>query len=281
MLVHDFIVYYTELRELLSDYKGVTNGFDRTYVYDCFSKDYIFEFSTPMTLVIKFPDEEIFLIDNRAWADLLPTLVNKLQDKYHKTDSELIDFRVDWSLSSIFSLKKDKVNMRKISDTLFFNINHTALHSFWLVGDLLKFYGVPTGKIQICRGIRGEPKKVISFIELKMKELFKEYLKEEICLADEMIKTVLVNIDILNGLLIKMKTANCNLYAQISTQSLSNCRSAFLSPDSLFGLMKSQDIDRCQQSLEYLKGFYSWVHIMSKKYTRNEIIDLNNLFSGF
>ena len=111
--------------ELFDKYNIVFKNKQRYYVESLIDRDFNLEYSTPYyfscgTKVIK----------EKSWANIITRIVNYLQSCFSVSEETLLNFRTNWSKSAIFS-KEKRTNFAEISNGLFVNVNHTAVHSVW------------------------------------------------------------------------------------------------------------------------------------------------------
>lgn len=182
------------LEELYKKYHVLSDGLQRRYIINTNERRYDLEYATPIELHIcvnrewENPNDESILITtnpkyhvfmSRSWVQLLRTLATYLQDKAPKTIDELVDYRTEWSKAPIFSRTKTIDNMVEISEGLYFSVNYTAVHSTWIIGDLLNFYGVGFGVLVIHKTPKYEPKEITDEIDSLRRKEFKEYLMND------------------------------------------------------------------------------------------------------
>lgn len=211
--------------ELFEKYKISTRtGLDRIYIMDFSEKPYIMEWCTPINLVM--PDKKIFI--TRSWVELIKELTLYLQMEYPIPADVLLNFSVGWSKASIFGTKK-RVNWHLIDKGLFINCNHTALHSFWLIGDLLSLYGINTKEtiVRVHKGSVVEPEEVKSFIAKEMQNKYINFLVENKEMPLDKATTISNYILSFNKIVIKISPSTDNLYLVDSSMGFSGLKSKF------------------------------------------------------
>lgn len=142
------------------------------YIEDLSKRDYNLENCLPYYLRIE--EEEFF---ESAWIHLLPIVTNYLIDEFDITKEELLNFKTQWTKSKIFN-EEEKINNIKLKNGLFMNCNHTALHSCWLLQDLLKYLDISmlNCRFIIRRNPSAENSEVKKYFKEKHKNEFKYYI---------------------------------------------------------------------------------------------------------
>ena len=144
----------------------VFEGKKRYYVEDLTKRDYSLECATPHLL--KIDDYEI---QENAWVEMLRNLTAYLISTSAKSKEDIVSFKTQWSKQNIFSLIS-KTNYKQLDSDLYVNCNHTALHSCWLIQDLLDFFGIDKSKVYflIHRTPYAEPKQANEFLLRSLKK---------------------------------------------------------------------------------------------------------------
>lgn len=150
----------------------VFEGKKRYYIEDLSQRDYRLENTTPYQISIAG-----HAISATAWGKMLCETVNFLLEQNPLTDEQLLAFRTEWTKSVIFSVVK-KTNFKLINNGLYLNCNHTALHSCWLLQDILNLFSVDVASttLLIHRPCSAEPANVRDYIEKRFKNGMLEYL---------------------------------------------------------------------------------------------------------
>ena len=108
------------------------------YDIDLTIHNFDLENSTPLYLNV-----EGFEIYENAWTNLLFEIIQYLIDEFEFSKEELLDFKLEWSNAKLFT-EKTRTNYRALSNGLYVNCNHTALHSCWVIQDFINFCGIWT-----------------------------------------------------------------------------------------------------------------------------------------
>lgn len=156
-------------------YEGLLlKGSKRYYIEDLTSRDYFLENTTPYALVVL----DTVILES-SWGTLLVKTLDLLLDKIPKTEEELLDFRTGWSKKAIFSVM-NRTNHKPLRCGLFFNCNHTARHSCWLLQDLMDFFGVDKSTLQfvIHRSPAAEPKAVRQYMRNDFESGFRNHMMQ-------------------------------------------------------------------------------------------------------
>ena len=204
-------------------YGVVVKNKERFYVETLYERDYLLEGATPVYLLIN----DIYISD-RTWIGLLPKIANYLQKKYSKSVDELLSFRTQWSKQAVFS-DVEKINYSLAFDRVYLNTNHTAIHSVWLIQDLLDYFGVnkEMTTLLIKRPPSIEPKEVKDFVKQQVKEEFKSFLIDK-KLEEKAINNVINGIEILNTYLQKITKTYNDFYLLDNSLVFANCKSRLL-----------------------------------------------------
>lgn len=179
-----------EIKITIDNYDLLIVNKKRYYLQDLTVRDYILENSTPY--ILRFNDYEF---RETTWIELLRNLAAYLITEYPDKILKIYDFQTKWSKAIIFS-NKQRTNFRKINENLYINGNHTALHSCWLVQDLLEYFNINTSNITfyIHRPSSIEPKIVKEYLLNKAHKEFSLFLKYEHNKDDEQAKKIIQNI---------------------------------------------------------------------------------------
>lgn len=164
------------------------NGFRRNYVENLFERDYCLEGCTPYQIIIKDT-----VIEDGAWGNLLCKFAAFLLDSFPDKCNDIELFRVPWTKTTMFSSVK-KTNYKLITESLYLNCNHTALHSCWLIQDLLEYFNIDKSgvKLLIHRPNSAEGEELKCHIEQLFLMGFKTYI-QSVALRDEFYAEKVVN----------------------------------------------------------------------------------------
>lgn len=176
---------------VLGDCTIVFEGKKRYYVEDLTKRDFTLENTTPHLLKI----DDYDFVEN-AWVEMIRNLTAYLILKYPNKKSEISNFKTEWSKSNVFSTTP-RTNFKQLDENLYVNCNHTALHSCWLIQDLLDFFGVDKSKLYflIHRTPYAEPDDARKYFISKFKEEFALYLSMSQNKSKENIDKITFNIE--------------------------------------------------------------------------------------
>lgn len=181
----------------------------RYYIENLAVRDYTLENTTPYQIEILGN-----IIEENAWGLLLCRVVDLLLQKYPEYINSITDFRCPWSKTAMLTTEP-KTNCKPISNNLFLNCNHTALHSCWLLQDLLDYFKIDKSQIHflIHRPCSAEPKNVKEYIEKRFKNGFAEFLCTKKRKNNEYAQKVICNIEkYLNPMLAKISKSYTNFF---------------------------------------------------------------------
>lgn len=186
------IYYFDEnANACICGHEILLEGTRRYYRENLEERDFYLENTTPYKIELL----EYTLIKT-SWVEMIKEVASVLLEINPKSIEELKEFRTDWSKQCYFSEVK-KTNYREINDGLFVNCNHTALHSCWLIQDLLDFFEIDKANVimYIHRPSAAEPKDVRAFLLEKRLTKFKEYLFSKYSKTDEQCDKTINNIN--------------------------------------------------------------------------------------
>lgn len=195
---------------LISLYNNVEfNGFRRNYMEDLSERDYTLEGCTPYQIIIN----DVVLEDG-SWGDILCKLAIYLLDQFPEKMDSIEEFRAPWTKTAMFSSVK-KTNFKSIGANLFLNCNHTALHSCWLVQDLLDYFGVKKSDVRLLihRPSSAEKGELKQHIEKLFLIGFKKYICSETLKEQDYADKVVNNITkFINPVLCNMSKSYQNIF---------------------------------------------------------------------
>ena len=150
-------------------------GLKRLYLEDLTQRDYSLETTTPYQFEIL---GKVFT--DRAWGNLLYKVADCLLEAFPAYLDTILDFRCPWSKQAMFSTEK-RTNYKLVRDGLYINVNHTALHSCWMLQDLLDYFQIDKSSVRLLihrpSGAESEPVK--DYIRMRFKDLFTKFLMEK------------------------------------------------------------------------------------------------------
>lgn len=206
-------------------YNIVYFGKRRYYIEDLSIRDYSLENTTPYYFSIGF-DEFV----ETAWVQMLAVVTNYLIEEYQPKNEELLNFNLSWSKAKLFSETNKGVNKVKLNCGLFLNVNHTALHSCWVLQEILNYFNVDISKCKLIihRNPIAEPDEVKTYIKKRVKDAFKVYVKQEL-LKDEAYYLKIVNgLDKIDYLFKKHFKTFESIYLIDNPLVFSNYKSSFI-----------------------------------------------------
>lgn len=191
---------------LICNNELLIDGKRRYYKENLLERDFTLENTTPYLLMIK--DYEII---ETTWGEMICSLSAYLILNGNKTNEELLNYRTEWSKSCIFSMER-KTNYRRIKNKLYVNCNHTALHSCWLIQDLLNFFEINLNDVEfyIHRPSSTEPHKVKEYFLNKAYKEFEFFLFESKNKTSDQSNRIIENIDTYLNLFLSKITKSYN-----------------------------------------------------------------------
>ena len=230
----------------------VFEGTRRYYVENLEERDYTLENTIPYE--ITFGDT---VIEEHSWGNLICAVVDLLLEKFPHGEEFLLGFSVPWSKKKIFATNQ-KTNYKKVSNGLYVNCNHTALHSCWLIQDLLDHFSVNKGDVTLLihRSPAAEPKEVRECIESTIKESFCAYLLKNCEKTDDECRQIISDFeDILNPLLKKVSPSYNNFFLFDSRAYLSGYIKK-INEKIETNIPSEIDKERLRESIKLLTDFY-------------------------
>lgn len=151
------------------------NGMKRYYVEDLTQKDYLLENTVPYKITVLGET-----IEEHSWGNLLCEVVKLLLVRAPKSVEKMLEFRVSWTKKPMFSIDK-RTNHKPVQAGLYLNCNHTALHSCWLLGEILDYFQIDKSEVVflIHRAPSAEPKAAREYFENQVKADLQRYLEDE------------------------------------------------------------------------------------------------------
>lgn len=179
--------------ETANKYGIVFEGFQRFYELNVGERLFDLEYTTPHTFLVGGQS-----FSCSSWSELLTTVVKYFLDIFPEKMPEITNFKTNWSSASIFFTDK-RTNSCEIGSGFFLNINHTALHSCWLLYDLLNWFGIPFSSCRLIvhRMPKAEPEPVRNEIKKNFLAGFSDFLKWKKLIAPANILVILKNVEYL------------------------------------------------------------------------------------
>lgn len=235
---------------IFEKYNILLRGNERFYTEDLNERDYVLEGATPVYIMI---DDKY--LSERSWIGLIPKLAIYLQSKSPKTSEELISYRTGWTKTPMFTTEK-RINFQPIFDNLYINTNHTAVHSVWLIQDLLDFYCVDKTNITflIKRPPSIEPQEVRDYVKTEIKMHFSDYLRSK--KMDQIsIEKVINGIEIMNKYLAMISKSYYDFFLLDNTYTISNYKSKFLKDCSKYVQWSEKQMTAVKRYLDLYTKF--------------------------
>ena len=168
----------------------VFSGFRRNYIEDLSERDYALENCTPYQVKVGSS-----ILEDGSWGDLLCKLVECLLDMKPEKREHIEDFRTPWTKTAMFATSR-KTNYKQIDESLYLNCNHTALHSCWLLQDLLDYFEIDKKDVTLLihRPCSAERKELREYLQNEFQRGFKKYIcacyEKPLDYADKVIRTI-------------------------------------------------------------------------------------------
>ena len=180
--------------ELYAKYNIYESKGKRYYEENLSSRDFSLECVTPFSFTYKG-----IVIEEGSWINLLPKIADLFFCLNNKSKADALGLNVSWTRQTIFS-EAQKTNYKKLAGGIFLNCNMTALHSVWLIQDLLTFFDANyvDAKLIIHRPSFSEPEEVKQNLSIINKDLFGKYLNKISNFFQSDIQIITKNIDILS-----------------------------------------------------------------------------------
>lgn len=238
--------------DLITKYIMIIDGKRRRYVYPLPEKLFDLEHTCPDYLDIGGEH-----IEASSWGELIVKLTTYLLDLREEYQKRILLFVAPWTKANIFVTEK-RINHVEIKPGLFVNINHTALHSCWLVIDLLEYFSIDfsTCKLVIHRLPKAEPTEVRDYYREETKKELRVYLRRCKLFSDEKIEKVIRNIDYLNQVFAKRKSGYDDLYLFDDATMFGTMKSKFITEFASSRPDKEKSEKLAKIYLGYLTDFY-------------------------
>ena len=256
------------LDELYKKYGVLTDGLQRRYVINVMDRPYDLDFATPFELSILVPKEwendssspNKYVQKNfthRAWTRILGDLVLYLLEKAPKSKEELIAFRTDWSKAAVFGDYKMFANVIPLREDLYLSINYTSTHFMWVIGDLIRFFGLEYGFVVVHKTPEVEPREIKEAIGIIRRNEFKYYLVSRYQKSEESADKIINNIGSLNKVLARIGSTYNDFFLFDDTTALSNFKSRLLIDYRKYTSWNDHQLETAQRYLNYVTDFYT------------------------
>ena len=178
-------------------YHIVYVGSQRYYRQSLLEKEFTLENTTPYVLEAggkTFPTS--------SWKQLLIDVCRDFLKDQPDKGRDLLCYTPSWTDSHQFSVAQEK-NWEPVGERIYLLSNHTAIHAFWLLREVLEIFGIDlkTCKFLIHRSPGSEPKEVREYFEEKTKNAFRHYYTQLLKKPAEKAEQVIRNIEKLNKLM--------------------------------------------------------------------------------
>lgn len=231
----------------------VFEGKKRYYVEDLSKRDYNLENTTPHLL--KINDYEI---SENIWGEMIRSLTAYLSNAFPEVKQNILDFKTAWSKSNIFSTFP-RTNFKQIDENLYVNCNHTALHSCWLIQDLLDLFKVDKTNIYflIHRTPSSERKDCRKYFIDKFKSEFSIYLQTNQGKSQEIAYKIISNIEkLMDPILAKLSKSYNSFMLFEDSITFYNYSVKFLEYIQQCNNISENNIAIMKRYISYLREFY-------------------------
>lgn len=231
----------------------VFDGERRYYIQDLTERSYSLENCTPYQIEI-----DDIVIEEHSWGILLCKMTRDLLKKYPQKEIDIFAFRTDWSKQEIF-LPTPKTNSKEVKPGLYINCNHTALHSCWLLQQILDYFEVNKSNVRLLihKPCGSEPIKVREYIIKRFKSGFVEFLISQYHKSPEKAEKALNIIEKhLNPMLCKISKTYTNFFLFDDKYILSNYIKTLSEKINKNLLLKENVRVGLCKYLEYIKAYY-------------------------
>ena len=163
----------TNFNELSKKYGIVLLLNKRFYREDLTKRDFTLENTRPEYFRI-VGDE----FSESSWGKLLKEVADYLIKEYEPSKEDLLEMKLEWTKQKVFIESQKISSCQLLENGLYINTNHTALHSCWVLQDLLNYFSVNLKEVELLihRQPIAEEKEVKDFFINTNKENFKYYL---------------------------------------------------------------------------------------------------------
>lgn len=199
-------------------------GNQRYYHQSLLEKEFTLENTTPY--VLEAGDKTF---TTSSWKQLLLDVCREFLKDDSDKRTDLLCYTPSWTDMNQFSIVQDK-NWEPVGERIYLVCNHTAIHAFWLLREILKIFKVDLSKCNflIHRSPGSEPKEVREFFEEKTKNSFKYYYTHLLKKSEEKADQVIRNIEHLNKLLKDYSRSYDNFFLFDSNNVYASYKAKFL-----------------------------------------------------
>lgn len=235
----------------------VFEGQRRYYVEDLSQRDYTLESTTPYQIDILG-----HVIDEHTWVHLIRKITELLLSIFPDFRDKIVDFQCPWSKAKMIT-NEPRTNYRPIAGELYVNCNHTALHSCWMIQDLLDFFGVDKSTVSflIHRPSGAEPKHVKEYIENRFKRNYALFIQRKTNKGEEYSdKVIRLTEKYLNSKLRKVSKSYTSLFLFDDNATLSNYVKKIREMITVDVKLDEKNKRVLNKYLDYLVEFYKEKH---------------------
>lgn len=235
------------------DFDIVQEGRRRYYVENLVGRDFYLENTTPHLL--KIGD---FELQENSWVEMIRLLAAYLLLKYPEKRENITAYQTSWTKSDIFSAVL-RTNFKFVDEGLYVNCNHTAMHSLWLIQDLLDYFGEDKSKAYflIHRPPAIEQPEVRMYYIQRFNKEFSFLLSENYGKNQEAINKIISNIvTYMNPKLQKISKGYNDFRLFDDKQTFMNYRVKFLKTFDADPSVSDKNKTIIHRYMDYLSAYY-------------------------
>lgn len=197
------IKFNNEEKQILQKYCMVIDNGERSYIYRLTNRDLNWVKSGGVPSYFSCLD---FIWSGTSWKSLMTDFIVWYTLKSGFSNDKYLEIQSSWSKQSIFS-EEFRINyLGPFKNKLYVNGNHTSLHMWWLILDLVDML-VDPGRLETYVLVHYptalEPKEVSELIWRKEVTLFKEYLSDQ-DYSEQQIRVMVENLKRINTIFKKV-----------------------------------------------------------------------------
>ena len=199
-------------------------GTQRYYKQSLLNKEFSLENTTPFIL-----EAGGKTFTTSSWKQLLIDVCTEFLKDDPEKRIDLLCYTPSWTDSDQFSIVKEK-NWEQVGERIYLLSNHTAIHAFWLLREILEIFEIDLGscKFLIHRSPGSEPKEVRDFFEEKTKKSFRYYYTQLLKKPAEKAEQVIRNIEKLNKLMKEYTRSYDNFFLFDNNNVFASYKAKFL-----------------------------------------------------
>lgn len=205
-----------------------------------------------------------FIDKSNSWKDLVDNFVIYLFNAFPEKRNILYEYIPEWSNYHAY-VNEQSPELRKVCDGLYAFNSFSAMHSIWLIVDLIKKYDLKGQKILKIKRYPGSESTKVAAITIKfMEESFFKYLRF-IGKSELNAKTLLANMSKINKIQSTVSNSFTNFYLIDDQATLSRIKMEFFKKSFKSVFWSSKQLEIVRKTLDYYTDFFK---------------DLNKLFSN-